>query len=129
MITKTFVFLSSFLLFFYSYKIIAILPYVTFYYTTLITLLQYVDDTTRLFGILSAKVFRIFSRRARRPSKRFGVWAASISGSSPFIRPLQNCVCPQNASLILLVNEPIRVNVFSFVICKRGNSQYPKQED
>ena len=34
---------------------------------------------------------------------------------------------PQNASLIVLISEPIRVNVFSFVIYKRGNSQYPKQ--
>ena len=36
---------------------------------------------------------------------------------------------PQNASLILLISEPIRVNVFSFVIYKRGNSQHPEQVD
>ena len=34
---------------------------------------------------------------------------------------------PQNASLIPLISEPIRVNIFSFVIYKRGNSQYPEQ--
>ena len=40
------------------------------------------------FGILSVKVFGIFPRRDRRQSKRFGVCAVSILGSSPFIRPL-----------------------------------------
>ena len=44
--------------------------------------------TSTLFGILSVKVFRVFPRRARRRSKRFGVCAVSISGSSPFILPL-----------------------------------------
>ena len=44
--------------------------------------------STILFGILSVKVFRIFPRRARRQSKRFGVCAVSIQGSSPFILPL-----------------------------------------
>ena len=34
---------------------------------------------------------------------------------------------PQNASLVPLISEPIRVNVISFVIYKRGNSQYPEQ--
>ena len=38
-----------------------------------------------------------------------------------------NLRMPQNASLIPLISEPIRVNVFSFVTRKRGNSQYPKQ--
>ena len=38
-----------------------------------------------------------------------------------------NSRMPQNASLVLLIIEPIRVNVFSFVIHKRGNSQYPEQ--
>ena len=33
---------------------------------------------------------------------------------------------PQNASLVPLISEPIRVNVVSFVIHKRGNSQYPE---
>ena len=32
---------------------------------------------------------------------------------------------PQNASFVPLINEPVRVNVFSFVIYKGGNSQYP----
>ena len=32
------------------------------------------------------------------------------------------------ASLILLISEPIRVDVFSFVIYKGGNLQYPEQE-
>ena len=45
--------------------------------------------------ILSVKVFRIFSGGARHPSKRCGVCAVSISGSSPFILPLQNCACPK----------------------------------
>ena len=35
---------------------------------------------------------------------------------------------PQNASLVPLISEPIRVNVISFVIYKRGNSQYPEQD-
>ena len=35
---------------------------------------------------------------------------------------------PQNASLVPLISEPIRVNVISFVIYKRGNSQYPEQK-
>ena len=34
---------------------------------------------------------------------------------------------PQNASLVPLISEPIRVNVISYVIYKRGNSQYPEQ--
>ena len=34
---------------------------------------------------------------------------------------------PQNASLVPLISEPIRVNVISFVTYKRGNSQYPEQ--
>ena len=38
-----------------------------------------------------------------------------------------NSRMPQNASLVLLFSKPIRVNVFSFVIHKRGNSQYPEQ--
>ena len=39
-----------------------------------------------------------------------------------------NLRMPQNASLVQLINEPIRVNVFSFVIHERGNSQYPEQD-
>ena len=38
-----------------------------------------------------------------------------------------NSRMPQNASLVLLISEPIRVNAFSFVIHKRGKSQYPEQ--
>ena len=38
-----------------------------------------------------------------------------------------NSRMPQNASLVPLISEPIRVNVFSFFIHKRGNSQYPEQ--
>ena len=38
-----------------------------------------------------------------------------------------NSRMPQNALLIPWISEPIRVNVFSFVIHKRGNSQYPEQ--
>ena len=34
---------------------------------------------------------------------------------------------PQNASFVQLISEPLRVNVFSFVIYKRGNLQYPEQ--
>ena len=34
---------------------------------------------------------------------------------------------PQNASLVPLISEPIRINVISLVIYKRGNSQYPEQ--
>ena len=34
---------------------------------------------------------------------------------------------PQNTSLVLLISEPIRVNVFSFVVYERGSSQYPEQ--
>ena len=34
---------------------------------------------------------------------------------------------PQNASLVPLIGEPIRVNAFFFVIYKRGNSQYREQ--
>ena len=40
-----------------------------------------------------------------------------------------NLRMPQNASLVPLISEPIRVDVFSFVIHKRGNSQYPEQEE
>ena len=36
---------------------------------------------------------------------------------------------PQNASLVPLISAPIRVNIFSFVIYKRGNSQYSEQEN
>ena len=39
-----------------------------------------------------------------------------------------NLCMPKNASLVLLISEPIRVNVFSFVI-QRGNLQYPEQEN
>ena len=38
-----------------------------------------------------------------------------------------NSRMPQNASLVPWSSEPISVNVFSFVIRKRGNSQYPQQ--
>ena len=38
-----------------------------------------------------------------------------------------NLRMPQNAALVPLISEPIRVNVFSFLIHKRGNSQYPEQ--
>ena len=38
-----------------------------------------------------------------------------------------NSRMPQTASLVPLISEPIRVNVFSFVIHKRGNSQNPEQ--
>ena len=34
---------------------------------------------------------------------------------------------PQNASLVPLISKPLRVNAVSFVIHKRGNSQYPDQ--
>ena len=74
----------------------------------------------------SVKVFQIFSRRARRPWKRFGVCAASIAGHPPSSF-LCEIVHPQNTSLILLISEPIRFNVFSFVIFKRGNWQYREQ--
>ena len=40
---------------------------------------------------------------------------------------MMNSRMPQNASLVPLISEPIRVNVLSFVIHKRGNSQYPEQ--
>ena len=39
-----------------------------------------------------------------------------------------NSRMPQNASLVPLISEPIRVNVFSSVIHKRGNSQYKEQD-
>ena len=38
-----------------------------------------------------------------------------------------NSRMPQNALIVPLTSEPIRVNVFSFEIYKRGNSQYPEQ--
>ena len=40
-----------------------------------------------------------------------------------------NLRMPQNASLVLLISEPIRINFFSFVIYKIGSSQYPEQEN
>ena len=39
-----------------------------------------------------------------------------------------NLRMPQNTSIVPLTSEPIRVNVFSFVTYKRGNSQYPEQK-
>ena len=38
-----------------------------------------------------------------------------------------NLRMPLNASLVPLTSKPIRVNVFSYVIYKEGNSQYPEQ--
>ena len=49
-------------------------------------------------------------------------------GHRPSVHPsFVNSRMPQNASLVPLINEPIRVNVFSFVIHKMWNSQYPEQ--
>ena len=41
-----------------------------------------------------------------------------------------NLRMPQSVSLVLLINEPIRVNmvnIISFVIYNKGNSQYPER--
>ena len=70
------------------------------------------------------KVIRIFSRRANaRPSALKSEQYQSLVLHPSFV----NLYMPQNPLLVPLINEPIRVNIFSFVIYKRGNLHYPKK--
>ena len=52
-----------------------------------------------LLGVLSVKVFRVFSGGAGLSSGRFGVCAASVFWSSPCVLPLWGCACPPGGCL------------------------------
>ena len=86
------------------------------------------DISRNRLGASLVKVFRIFSRRATCMPVE-ALWSLRsinlriIALHTSFVKLRM----PQNASLIPLISEPIRANVFSFVIYKWGTSQYPEQ--